>query len=425
VNYNFHIITYILLIAAIAATIMAIALWPRRKARGAFWLFLLEIAIGIWSLAAAFEVAATTVSLKYLWTKFSYIGNATTAPLFFLFTYEYARQRKFSNPRKIFLLFLLPLIYLIIAATNDYHHLHWSNLIINPVTNLGVYVHGPLFWIFVAFNYLLLMIGVIYLLRALFQFNIIYRPQNIVILTASLFPIVGNVLYVFRLLPYPGMDWTPPAFAITGILLGWSLLRFKMFKLIPVARNQIIDTMPDGLVVLDAENQIIDANPSIQKILQQRLKSLIGNKIGTFFPDSQELQQALERTEETFIELKFNSGSGENFYEVRIIPLVKEVTGNSGKSVLFHDFTKRKLIEIERESLVRKLQDALAEVKTLNGLLPICSHCKKIRDDQGYWQNVEEYVRQRTHAEFSHGICPDCMVKLYPDIAERIKLKKK
>ena len=61
------------------------------------------------------------------------------------------------------------------------------------------------------------------------------------------------------------------------------------------------------------------------------------------------------------------------------------------------------------------LQQALKEIKTLSGLIPICSSCKKVRDDTGYWQQVEVYVRDHTSAEFTHGLCPDCLKKLYPD----------
>jgi GAF domain-containing protein len=64
------------------------------------------------------------------------------------------------------------------------------------------------------------------------------------------------------------------------------------------------------------------------------------------------------------------------------------------------------------------LQDALSQVKALQGLLPICAHCKKIRDDQGYWQQIESYISQHSQAEFSHGICPDCLRENYPDYSE-------
>ncbi len=72
-------------------------------------------------------------------------------------------------------------------------------------------------------------------------------------------------------------------------------------------------------------------------------------------------------------------------------------------------------LEVELIAANRRLREALAQVKTLSGLLPICASCKKIRDDEGYWRNIEEYVRDHSEADFSHGICPQCAQKLYPE----------
>ena len=80
------------------------------------------------------------------------------------------------------------------------------------------------------------------------------------------------------------------------------------------------------------------------------------------------------------------------------------------------DVSDRKQAAKEREALIRDLQRALGEVKELSGLLPLCSSCKKIRDDNGYWNVLEQYISSRTDAEFSHSICPDCAKKIYPDI---------
>jgi PAS domain S-box-containing protein len=77
------------------------------------------------------------------------------------------------------------------------------------------------------------------------------------------------------------------------------------------------------------------------------------------------------------------------------------------------DVTERKRFAAEREHIIAELKEALANVKVLRGLIPICASCKKVRDDKGYWSQVEVYVRDRSEAEFSHGICPDCMKKLY------------
>ena len=80
------------------------------------------------------------------------------------------------------------------------------------------------------------------------------------------------------------------------------------------------------------------------------------------------------------------------------------------------DITEQKQREAEREALIRDLQEAMSEVKTLSGLLPICANCKKIRDDQGYWNQIEIYIQKHSDAEFSHGICRECAEKLYPDL---------
>ena len=82
-----------------------------------------------------------------------------------------------------------------------------------------------------------------------------------------------------------------------------------------------------------------------------------------------------------------------------------------------HDITERKQAENEREQLINKLQVALAEVKVLSGMLPICASCKKIRDDSGYWNQIEIYLKNHSDAEFTHSICPECRHKLYPELS--------
>jgi DNA-binding response OmpR family regulator len=82
------------------------------------------------------------------------------------------------------------------------------------------------------------------------------------------------------------------------------------------------------------------------------------------------------------------------------------------------DITARKRTEAERDQLIQNLREALANVKSLSGLLPICASCKKIRDDKGYWNQVETYIQKNSAAKFSHGMCPDCLKKWYPELEQ-------
>ena len=95
-----------------------------------------------------------------------------------------------------------------------------------------------------------------------------------------------------------------------------------------------------------------------------------------------------------------------------------------GRRASNRDITERKRLEQERENLIKELEKALADVKQLSRLLPMCAKCKKIRDDEGYWLQVEEYFRQHSNTEFSHGICPECAKELYPEIV-RAREKRK
>ena len=106
--------------------------------------------------------------------------------------------------------------------------------------------------------------------------------------------------------------------------------------------------------------------------------------------------------------------------QVEVSLTISPVRGSNGEivaaSTIARDITERKKAEREREGLVKQLKTALAEVKTLSGLLPICAHCKKIRDDQGYWNQIEFYILEHSNASFTHGICPECSKKLYPGL---------
>ncbi|MGC9965273.1 MAG: PAS domain S-box protein [Syntrophobacteraceae bacterium] len=96
---------------------------------------------------------------------------------------------------------------------------------------------------------------------------------------------------------------------------------------------------------------------------------------------------------------------------ITISPIRDDSDSIIGASTIARDITERERVRKEREKLIMELREALAKVKTLKGLLPICAWCKKVRDDRGYWQQIEAYIRDHSEADFSHGICPTCAQK--------------
>lgn len=113
-----------------------------------------------------------------------------------------------------------------------------------------------------------------------------------------------------------------------------------------------------------------------------------------------------------------DSQGRDRYFEVHAFPVCDE-SGRVIQVIEYSiDITDRKLAETEREKLISELRDALEQIKTLRGIVPICSFCKQIRDDKGYWNQVDQYVSEHSHAQFSHSICPKCLVEKYPDLAD-------
>ena len=129
----------------------------------------------------------------------------------------------------------------------------------------------------------------------------------------------------------------------------------------------------------------------------------------------EQVQEEMHRAEKEgriFFSFKHRLASG----EIRDVEVFSGPVSLHGTSLLYsviHDVTDRKINERERERLLQELQEAMAKVKTLEGYITICSKCHKIRDDKGYWDLLERYVEEHSHASFSHGICPQCAEAMY------------
>jgi len=152
------------------------------------------------------------------------------------------------------------------------------------------------------------------------------------------------------------------------------------------------------------------------------LDEIIGRKIWDVFEkDEADKRFAIVKkvftegkTEE--IEVRVPLPAGDTYYLTTVKPILNDVGAVETVICTSKNITKRKLAEVALKKEHDKLLNALKEIKTLAGLLPICASCKKIRDDKGYWNQIEGYIQQHSNAQFSHAICPACAKKLYPDL---------
>ena len=121
----------------------------------------------------------------------------------------------------------------------------------------------------------------------------------------------------------------------------------------------------------------------------------------------------IEFGERQSVEIKAQDG---RWVIITVDPIFDEA-GKIVKAVhILRDIAARKKVQLEREQLILDLQKANAKVDTLSGLIPICAVCKKIRDDKGYWNQLEKFIKRHANVDFSHGICPECAKEQYPDL---------
>jgi len=180
----------------------------------------------------------------------------------------------------------------------------------------------------------------------------------------------------------------------------------------------IVESTDDAIYGKNLNGTIVSWNKAAERILGYSANEILGHSVSILYPVDRrdELIDIMER---------IKRGQRVGLYETarlrkdgHFIPVsvtISPVLDGDGKvvgaSAITRDITRRREDEAERVKLIEELTESLKQVKTLRGLLPICASCKRIRDDQGYWQQVETYLADHTEADFTHGICPDCLEK--------------
>jgi PAS domain S-box-containing protein len=283
-NYIISPLFLLLLIGGLIGVVTFFFLLRFRKTPGVKYWLIWQIAAALWAFTYAFEFAATDLETKIMWSKFSYFGIVYGPVSFLLFSLALSSKFKYLQKKYVILIFAFASLFILSPFTNDYHHLHWKSYGIDPETNATNYVYGPLFWIMTIFAYVALIWGIINISLLYFRLSGYYKRQITLLFIASLLPLCGNIIYVFHINPLSGFDWTPFSFLLTGILIAINISQFKMFDLVPFARNKLFEIIPDAIMIVDGSKRIADYNPAMKKLIGLEDKDLTGRSIDAIFP---------------------------------------------------------------------------------------------------------------------------------------------
>jgi PAS domain S-box-containing protein len=343
---------------------MAVYAWRQRAVPGATYLALLMLAVAVWALATAGEFAAVSMPATIWWSKAAYVGIVGVAPLWLLFILDYGQRSEWLTPRRIAMMWLVPVVTLGLVLTNEWHHLIWTR--ITPASDAAgamlIYGHGIGFWLEWTYSYVLMAWGTALLVRMTLRSARLYRRQVAVMLAGAAMPWLGNVLYVTGMAPLPGLDLTPLAFALTGLPAALGFLRFQVLDLLPVARDLLVESMGDGVLVVDARNRVVDVNPAACRFIGCDAGSAIGQQADLVLAEWHDLVARYRDVPETQAEITVDGPAGPQRLDLRISPLYDRRERLTGRLIIAHDVTERWQAQQALQQYANELEARNAEL---------------------------------------------------------------
>jgi PAS domain S-box-containing protein len=381
--------------------------------------FKLTSAIALWLFGFAWMYASADEETACWWAKISYIGIALIPAA--AFEFSTMLMQDFQQLRKWIQAFWAIGVFFLIAilATNvqfgSMYRYEWGFYPRHTLTSIPflIYFFGLL--MLVLWRYVK---GFRQARKGSLQWKqgrlmlLAYLVSNIGL--ADFLPSWGIAVYPFGFV----------AIILFTLILFYTISRYRFVAITPsFAVDRIIGIMDDGLLVLDNEGYIQVVNNSLCRMFGAEQGSLMGMQPSEVLTEGdgfgERLESALRLGELSNHEIEYRKEGLKTRTFSLVSSIMRDHHGEQQAIVcVVRDISEQKCSEQEREQLISQLQNALANVRQLSGMLPICACCKKIRDDQGYWQQIESYIRTHTEAEFTHSMCPACADKAYKELAE-------
>ncbi|MCK5786619.1 MAG: diguanylate cyclase [Candidatus Sabulitectum sp.] len=352
----------LLLLAALISGQIAMVAWKRRRigpVASAVALFML--ASCWWGLTYAFHWSGALEPSNMFWLDTTYLGVVIVPTAYLAFALYFTGHGNWLTKRKIAILAIEPVLTLILLWTDSFHHLFFGG---TQFTNgTAILSGGPGFWLNIVYSYLMILIAFGFLARFAVTTTGTHRKQAVLILTGSLIPWASSAISVLDISPVPGLDLTPFAFTLTGLVFAFALFRLNLLKIVPVARGALVEVMSDGFFVTDLNNHVVDINLAAQEFLGIT-KASIGKNAEVLFRNTPELVESYRDVAEGQYEV-FTEYYGQRYLDMRVVPLYDSRNEYTGRLYIFRDITERKTVENEvREANIR-LKEQLSEIENL------------------------------------------------------------
>ncbi|BBI31295.1 sensor histidine kinase [Cohnella abietis] len=374
--------------------------YRKRHLQVARTMIFVMLAASCYAFGYAFEILSESLEGVKLSLQFEYLGIPFVSAFWLLlviqFTGTAARHRKLL----VLLLFVIPIATFVLHLTNDWHHLIYIEYVRNAESAIPVYytVKGPWYSVHAFYNYTILLFGILLFIPMYLRSLPIVRKQIAVLIVGAATPMLFNIAYMFGKV----IDFTPFGFAASGVVYAWGIFRFHLLRLTPLAFAKVFDTIRDGVVLLDYEDQIINHNKAAEEVFPELsgTKSFPaqGKDVLSAYPELLQRISASDSQDERFTFQSYQSDRHKHYicslsfiYDTGVTPI--------GKMLMFNDVTEL----MENEAKLREKSQRLSQLNEFKDkLFTVVAH--DIRDPIALLVSLTELLGEEpTDADIAHA----------------------
>jgi len=392
--------TALMIAGMICLTAGVLVLQRRHTAPATIPLGMFLFALSWWDFTYSLFWAKAPAPYPNFWLYVTYVGAVIAPPALMLFAMQLSGIGHWVKPPVLLALGAVSLLVLISLFTDSWHGLFFAG---KQTQGIGMILHGgPVFWMHVFYSYLLILTAFIVLIRRFMQTTGIYRKQIGVVLIGIGFPWLNSFIFVLGFGPFPNADNTPLSFSFAGLAFTYALLRYNLLDILPIARHVLIENMSDGVIVVDAQNRLVDINPAAEQVLGLSSKSRIGEPVGYFLSTWSELVEAFYAVREAQTIIPIGEPP-HTYFDLKISPLYDDHHRFLGRLVVWRDITLLKKAQADLqeqairdaltglynrryldETLERELARAMREGQPVSFVMLDIDHFKDVNDTFGH-----------------------------------------
>ncbi len=347
-TFELNYLTISLLVASMLAGFTSLAAFIRGGRSVQSFSFMMAL-ITIWTAAYAMELHSNELDEILLWIKIEYIGIALMPAWWLTFCLQYTGFDKRMTMPGYLLIFLLPVATLAMVWTLEWHDWHYASYGVIESGGLTLLQFQPGMWynIHTIVFYAYLIWGTALLILRYRSATSLFRKQIRTVILGLIIPWVANIAYQAGYRPLEVLDLTPFMFVASGIIILVGLVRYRLFELVPFARDKIIEVMQQGIVILDADAKILDYNRTFSKIFCQDDSEIIGNPVKDLFSDFGHLVEAINDNKSDVVAINKVIDGTKHYFDITVNSLHDSHNRFNGMFLIVRDITDRMAYERE------------------------------------------------------------------------------